>query len=314
MKNKLSHSSVALYQSCSYCYYLKYIERIRPVKQKSALLFGAALDNSFNTLLLEKDLKKARMQFIDTWTKLVHVDMEYRKKEVDEELINHYEYPGISKNPPWETLYRKGLLFIDAYAEKVLPHIKEVVTVQERFSFKNAEEDEIYGTVDLIVRWEDGRLLLLDNKTSSFRYSAEDARNSSQLSLYHYVISEKYPIDGIGYIVLNKNINKNRLKTCKKCGNITDTRHETCNAMIDGKRCHGEFHITINPTVDVEFIIDQIDPDVQEQVIQMFDEANNGIAEGKFATEHTQPFGKFGPCEYFKWYEGNPDFYRKEKK
>lgn len=326
MKTKLSHSSVSLYQQCSYCYYLKYIENIRPVKTKSALLFGAALDNAFNILLLEKDLDKAIKTFIDMWT-AVGDNIEYRKNEVDIELLEYYG-AGVDKdcNQAWKTLYHKGLCFLEAYYKEVLPKIKEVVSVQERFSFENADGDEIYGLIDLIVRWEDGKLYLLDNKTSSFKYSKDDAKNSPQLSLYHYVINEKYKLDGIGFIVLNKNINKNRLRQCNICYDVTmdKNRYKTCplkpslgpnwiNPPKSPNRCGGEFTVSIRPTVDIEYIFDTIDPDVQDQVIDKFDKANNGICNGVFAKEHNPVFGKFGPCDYYKYYEGSPDFYKKEK-
>lgn len=327
-KNKLSHSSVSLYQQCSYCYYLKYIENIRPVKTKSALLFGAALDNAFNILLLEKDLDKAISIFKDEWKKVEDIPVEYRKNEVDIELLNHYcNSPVDPKDPSlaWKTLYHKGLLFIETYYNEVLPKIKEVVSVQERFSFENADGDEIYGLIDLIVRWEDGKLYLLDNKTSSFKYSKDDAKNSPQLSLYHYVINEKYKLDGIGFIILSKNINKNRKKICQICKTGCATQHKTCPGWYDtpvmngedikvvSKRCGGEFTVSINPTVDIEYIFDTIDPDVQDQVIDKFDNANHGICNGVFSKEHNSAFGRFGPCDYYRYYPGSSDFYKKER-
>lgn len=320
MNIKLSHSAVSLYQQCSFCYYLKYIEGIRPVSIKSALLFGKTLDDSFNILLQchkdgfkERGLSQAKGHFIDAWTALKDTKIQYRKAEADPELV-HYWNATIQDKMEWNTLYYKGLLFIESYYHDVLPKIKEVITIQEPFKIFNAEGDEINGIIDLIVRWEDGKVYLLDNKTSSFAYSKDDARNSPQLSLYHYVVSDKYKIDGIGFIVMDKNINKNKVKKCKGCGVINKGRHDTCPELVNGKRCGLNFEITIKPSVDLEFIFDKIDTEVQNKIIDIFDEANNGISNGVFATQHNPKFGKFGPCDFYKYYEGNPDFYKKEKK
>lgn len=314
---KLSHSSVALYTQCSYCYYLKYIQGIRPKTQNSALFFGKALDDAFNTLLLEKDLEKAKVKFMNAWENLRGTPMKFRKAEIDMELIEHFDKTDSRDNLEWLTLYYKGLLFIDAYYQRVLPNIREVITVQESFSFPNSEGDEINGIIDLIVKWEDGKTYLLDNKTSSYRYSKDDARESPQLSLYHYVICEKYKLDGIGFIVLNKNIKKNKLLTCQLCNQGTyNHRLKTCNEKHgdDGDRCNGEFTIQLNPSVEISYIFDEIDPVFQWKVIEMFDEANTGISNKAFSKTHNPKFGPYGPCEYFYYTPTNPDFYKKEKK
>lgn len=307
--NKLSHSSVSLYTQCSYCYYLKYIQGIRAKKQNSALFFGKALDDAFNILLLEKDLHKAKYQFEESWRKLKDTPMKFRKAEIDLELVENFN-PAIKTDLEWWTLYYKGLLFIETYFYEVIPKIKEVITVQEHFSFTNQEGDQIYGTLDFIVRWEDGKVYLLDNKTSSYKYKKDDAKESPQLSLYHYAVSDKYKIDGIGYIVLNKNIKKSREKTCKKCANVFYSRHESCPL----NKCGGDFDMKLNPSVEVTYIFDKVDPIIQDKVIQMFDDANTGISNGIFAKEHNKEFNKYGPHEYEGYTPDNPNFYKKEKK
>ena len=312
---KLSHSSVSLYSQCSYCYYLKYIEGIRPKKQNSALFFGKAIDDAFNILLINKDLEKAKVHFMNAWENLRGVRMKFRKTEIDIELIDHFDTSDTRDNLEWLTLYYKGLLFIEAYYKEVLPKIKEVITVQESFSFPNIEGDEINGIIDLIVRWEDGKVYLLDNKTSSYKYGKDDARESPQLSLYHYVIGEKYKLDGIGYIVLNKNIQKNRTKICSMCDyDGSNFRHKTCNNLVEGERCNSAWVESIHPSVEISYIFDQIDPVIQNKVIDMFDEANTGISNEVFAKHHNPNFGKYGACDYYYYTPTNPDFYKKEKK
>jgi len=325
--NKLSFSSVNLYNQCSYCYYLKYIEKIYPKRIKSSLLFGTAIDKALNHLLLEKNLEAAKQVFIDNWTtgkinyKPVQLEgsdlIIYSKSDLDLEFLKHSTKTK-PKDLNWSSLYFKGLLFIKAYYEKVLPRIKNVISIQESISIKNHEGDQIAGNMDIIVEWEDGKRYLLDNKTTTYKYEAKDAQESPQLNLYDYIIHDKYKLDGIGFIVLNKKINKNKVKKCKSCEAINNSSHKTCNQELPIigplKRCNGEFEITINPSVDIDFIFDKIDPNIQNKVIENFDETNNKIANKEFNMEHNPIRGKYGFCDYKEYYEGNEEFIRMAKK
>jgi hypothetical protein len=55
MTRKLSHSSVSTYQTCPKKWELHYNERLRPKRQSSALLFGTALDKSFEAMTQGED-------------------------------------------------------------------------------------------------------------------------------------------------------------------------------------------------------------------------------------------------------------------
>ena len=74
--------------------------------------------------------------------------------------------------------------------------------------------------MDLIEEWEDGKTYLLDNKSSSVKYAEDSAKTGQQLPLYYYIKKDDYKLDGVGYIVMSKKINKNKVKTCKKCWNV----------------------------------------------------------------------------------------------
>jgi len=325
MKTKLSNSAVDKYNECSLCYKLHYLEGIRPVKTGSPLIFGGIIDKSLNELLLTKDLDKAKQLFINEWTKIDQTKIKYSKSDIDQELLDFYKITNSEKEK--FTLLNKAILFIEAYYNEVLPRIKKVIAVQEPIIIKNSDGDEIKGFLDVLVEWVDGRNLLLDNKTSSVTYEETAAKDGQQLPLYYYATKDKYKLDGIGYIVLSKKINKNKVKRCKACQALNYKQHKTCNEIItiftgtDGKieakteiRCNGEFDITINPTVDIQYIFNEVEESDIDRVIETFDQVNYCISNGMFATEHNPERGKFGYCPYNEYTPENPDFYKLEKK
>lgn len=321
MGNKLSNSAVDRYIECSLCYKLHFMDRIRPIREKSALTFGKALDNGLNELLLTRDLEKGREKFKHSWSNIQvnkktadHNMIDYSKSDLDQELLDYYEnnFGHEPADKSWASLYFKGLLFIDQYFKDVLPKIKKVVAVQEPISLKNDDGDEITGILDLIVEWNNGKTYLLDNKSSSVEYAWDSAKTGQQLPLYYYIVKEKYKLDGVGYIVLNKKINKNRIKKCKQCGMINQGTHKTCANIIDlqnNTRCKGEFDISINPTVDIQYIFNEIDEKDEQRVMDKFDEVNYNVANGYFATEHTQTKNKFYQyCPYKEYTPENTNF------
>src|SRR5208282_2592279 len=113
---------------CSLCYKL-HMEGVRPVRKKSALLFGAALDSSLNELLLSKNLDKAQDVFAEKWAEVDPGNTDFSKSDLDEELMNYYGWK--EKTPTWQSLFYKGKLFINQYYTEVLPKIKEVIAIQE---------------------------------------------------------------------------------------------------------------------------------------------------------------------------------------
>ena len=319
--NKFSNSSIDKYTECSLCYKLHYIDRIRPVRTKSALLFGGVLDTALNDLLLNKNLIKAKETFIKQWTEVNVNTTDFSKSDLDIELNDFFQpQNGLYKlvediNSSWQSLLNKGLLFIEQYHKEVLPKIKKVLSIQEPVSLKNDDGDEISGFLDLIVEWEDGKTYLLDNKSSSVTYEEFSAKMGQQLPLYYYIVKEKYKLDGVGYIVLNKKINKNKVKKCKTCGEINKGTHKTCDGLTGFKRCNGEFDITINPSVDIQYVFNQVAESDEKRVLDKFDEVNYNVSNGYFAENHSEKRNKyFQWCPYKDYTPDNKNFIKLPKK
>ena len=102
------------------------------------------------------------------------------------------------------------------------------------------------------------------------------------------------------YIVFNKTVKKNRVKTCSKCGNDgTGKRHKTCDATVEFTRCGGEWNETIAPEIVPQVIIDEIPDHVRTMVAEAYQETEKLIETGVFPRNLNSCGKQFGqPCPY----------------
>lgn len=210
----------------------------------------------------------------------------------------------------WMCLKRKAHIMLKAYKEKVLPKIKKVIDVQKRILVTGKTCDEIECYIDLIVELDDGKKYVLDNKTSGIEYDENEAATSQQLIMYYYACNkEGMNLDGVGYVVMYKNIQKNRIKICEKCGyNGTGGRHKTCDNEVQVKsiagpgniRCNGIWKETIDPECKIDIILNKVTRPAQNLIIQSFIGANEGIKAGVFPP-NVDSCMKFGnKCVYYE--------------
>lgn len=302
-RNKLSFTSTSMYSECPKKFFLHYRENLRPIQERSPLYFGRCLDNAFNVLLLRRNLEDALDNFDLEWAK-APANLSYSKSDLDLDLSDN----------PHDCLHKKGKIIIQTYYEKVLPKIKKVITVQRPISLKNSDGDEVAGILDLIVEWEDGKTYLMDNKSSSVEYTPTSAKESNQLVLYYYIEKDNLKLDGVGFIVISKKLNK--IKTCTKCNKDKVGKERTCTIMYNNERCNGEFKLIKKPTANAQVIINQVEEKDEDRCIEMFDSANNGIINQNYEPNYKSCFGKFGPCVFNSYCHKNSmdGLFKKEDK
>lgn len=183
------------------------------------------------------------------------------------------------------SLVRKGILMLKAYNDKILPQIKEVISIQEEIELTNNDGDSITGFIDLVVRLNDDNIYIADNKTSSdFKYYPDDsAKNSNQLVLYKHATQHKYHAKGVAYFVLLKKVQKTITKICSKCGNDgTGGRHNTCNVGKGKKKCGGKWNETINFDILTKNVINEVEEQTEDNIIQMYDDTVQAIKQEIF--------------------------------
>lgn len=230
MSIKISHSAKELFLKSPRAYLYHYLLNIRQKTAQSALFFGNIIETALDVMYKGGTLEQAQETFRKNFRIVnyngVDEDMQtsenikFLKSDWDADLFTEKELKDLEGKTEqfksWESLRRKGELMIQAYYNEIFPQIKKVISTQETFSIKSDGGDEITGAADLICELKDDRLILADNKTSSSSYPQDAILKEShgkQLALYYNVLTEKYPLDGAGYFVMEKKIRKREPKT-----------------------------------------------------------------------------------------------------
>jgi len=252
-------------------------------------------------LLLSEDLDKIREEF-----KVENPITEIQK------VYDEKEYAGFEGLPEdrkkllnfanWLSLYRKGLLMVKAVKEEVIPKIKRMHGAQVYCKLENDVGDLIVGYADMVAEWEGyDEPIIFDFKTSAKDYAIDSVLTSPQLTLYVHSLSQDFKeTRRAGYIVLNKNVRKNRTKTCNKCEYINEgTNHKTCNNTVGSVRCNGEWRSTLDPKIHVQVVIDLIPEKTEQIVLENFDYINASIKNGVYHRNFSSCVKPYGKCTFY---------------
>lgn len=205
-----------------------------------------------------------------------------RKSDIGFENLEDIERKLYNK-ANWMSMFRKGVIMIESYYTKILPKFKRVIVVQKNTTLENSSGDKITMYLDLIVETQDGKIYLLDNKTSTGEYEEDRPRRSQQLVLYYHSEKEEYKLDGVGFVVLYKSILKNKTKVCSVCGfDGSGTSFRTCNNELQGKRCKSEWVETVDPECRIDLLLNDVPKATEDLVLETFDKANEAIEKGIF--------------------------------
>lgn len=291
-KKKLSHSACGKYMDCPFSFDAYYNQKLQPIKKGSPLVFGNGMDAAINAMLLTSHDAEPIDEYRRAVAETELGRMTPSKYDFDADLLdsvrielllkklNQVGYKGddpiklyyslmdkqdLSENQEKaldlicrEVLEVKAELMIKAYKKIVLPYILKVYNVQKASG---------PGYLDATVEWRGKGKIILDNKTSGQRYQDNAVEYSTQLAMY--AAEEK--INNVAYVVMVKNIKKNKEKICSECGNNgTGKRHKSCDYIIDdGARCAGEWTETINPEAEIQIIHGVITDKVMEVAAEL---------------------------------------------
>jgi len=252
-------------------------------------------------LLLEEDIFKLKEEF-----KLENPLAEVQKIYSEKDYLGFDGLPEERKKilnyANWLSLYRKGLLMVQAVREEVMPKIKKMHGAQVYCKLENDVGDLIVGYADMVAEWEGyDEPIIFAFKTSAKDYAIDSVLTSPQLTLYVHSLSNNYSnTRRAGYIVLNKNVRKNRTKTCTKCGYVNEgTSHKTCNNSVEGLRCAGEWKSELDPKIHVQVVIDLIPEKTEQIVLENFDYINASIKNGVYHRNFSSCVKPYGKCTFY---------------
>ncbi len=195
---------------------MHYILKLREEVVGSALPFGTAFGTAAEDLLNGKTFDEAIKTFNELW-EFPEINGE-RVVGHDTRFIrfSKSDSKGDLADTPWENMKIKGHLMLAAYQDDIMSTVKDVMGTEVEIKIENSSGDYIIGFADAIVELNDGRRLVMDNKTSAKPY-AKDAvtvgDKAKQLALYYPELKEEYNLDGAGFWVVEKEIRKREPRT-----------------------------------------------------------------------------------------------------
>lgn len=252
------------------------------------------------------------------WRELLKYDSKFfdTKNDVDAKLKEGVDWLDIPEESRmvynyanWLCLQKKGHLLLTAYHKDILPNIKRVLVVQHKVELLDDDGNNLNGVIDAIVELHDGRICIMDNKTSSQEYELDSVRGSEQLATYQQIMnifaedpenSWNDKITACVYAVMVKKLDKDITKTCKECGHKNTSTHKVCDAMIEGKRCNGEFDKVKKFNVKTQFIVDTINEEFAASVLENAVTVKSCIEQGLFPKNYSACDNMFGSkCPFY---------------
>jgi len=288
--SNISYSAWKKYLECPKKYDFHYNQRLRPITIGSPLVFGIAIDEALNALLLGTGdcvgVFREKFKWEDM-TNVIWGPKDYVPDLfTDDESRMLEEYDINYKS--WACMRIKGRLLLEAYRDIIYPQIQEVHSVQ-----KNLKDRP--GVLDAVVTLSNHGVVLADHKTSSMPYQRDALDKDTQLALY----SKDQGVPKIAYIVLNKGIKFT--KVCKVCNyDGSFSNHKTCPAEVDGKRCHGKFEKTPDKSKMVQLIVGDAIEINQKLITESIKEVEQGIKNKFYPRNLSSCHKMYGkPCPYF---------------
>jgi hypothetical protein len=333
----LSHSARQKLETCPRMYQLHYLEKIRPAGVNSTLLFGTAVDQAAEEYLNTKNRQLCRDKFKELWYEqkdgdgniiTIHgsTEIEYSANDLDLELIPESHYDYVIKNSVfaslsdvikdgtdrervagtyWLSMFNKGRLLLKGFMDWVDENVEEVLGTQVKIELEDGDGNKVPGLADFVIKLKGyDKPVLVDLKTSARYYPRNSVKESEQLGLYYFYLKQsQYPdMERAAYLVLNKQIKKNRVKTCLKCGTVTTGREKTCAVGTKKDRCNGEFSVDTTLEAVVQYIHDEIPEDFILATIDKFNIAVDKIKEGNFEPCWDKCDNYYGRrCPYFEY-------------
>ena len=216
-------------------------------------------------------------------------------------------------------MLRKGHLMIESFQKDILPHVTKIHGSQVPINLKHPDGHSVTGYIDLLCEMEGyelpngrklkaGELVVADVKSAgNFAWKKhDDIEKAPQLDTYLIApeVQEKAKeLSGVetnlvAYFVTSKIPQTESTSICKKCGAEKEGRHKTCNAEIDGERCHGEWKTESRFYCSSKIVVAERNLDEARMMLYDFDDTLAGIQAGVFPRNRNSCDAFGGVCDY----------------
>lgn len=318
MDKPLSYSAYKKYHDCPKLYKFYYIDKDRPGRDTSALAIGSIVDESVEWLLkgtIEAAYESIRGGIVTAKQKPLmfypdDLDWDLIDKKAAVKFAKDQGWKGddlksalgdflkdqenlspaqslVLDSVVWQSLEVKIFAMVESFEKWILPQIKQVHEIQHHL-----DDGVTHGYLDFTATLKDDRKVLFDLKTSKMPYAQDAVLKSPQLSLYAAMHDYEYA----GYIVLNKSLNKNKVKTCAPCGTeIKGGNTKNCPS------CKTPLKVSMNPTSYSQMLVNKV-PDWNKALTkEAMRETIEAIDKGVFPSNLNTCFWMYGrDCVYAK--------------
>ncbi len=189
---RISYSQMSTFDECPRKWYCQWIQKKRQ-PSKPIMRYGGDVHK-----LLETNVGPAPGGYNKaTLKKALDMDFSYMGTELSaREADIHWRVVALN-------LVRKARLLLRSYHVEPEPFTDGMCGPERRVYVGQ----EIMGIVDLVAKSRDGKLWVVDYKTTSETFTEHDIRTSEQLTGYAWLVWKKYHIipDYVAYLTLNRN-------------------------------------------------------------------------------------------------------------
>ena len=181
-----SHSKITSYEKCPFKYKLRYIDKIKPLVEKTIEShLGNAVHDSFEWLY--NNVKKGEIPTVEEL--IEHYANSWQRDYNQNILIVKTEFRA-------EDYFNKGAEFLINYYFQYHPFDDGTIECEKRITINLGENVIIYGFIDRLAHnKKTGEYEIHDYKTANTLPTRENIEGDKQLALYSIAIKELYGED-----------------------------------------------------------------------------------------------------------------------
>jgi putative RecB family exonuclease len=183
-----SHSKLSTFEQCPFKYKLRYIDKIRPVIEKT---IEAHLGSSVHDTLewIYNTIKEAPQKEFTIDDIITFYAVKWQESYTDDILV-------VKKQLSAKDYFNKGVEFLLKYFQKHAPFKDGTIECEKKIMIKLDEDTKLQGFIDRLVHnIETGEYEIHDYKTAKTLPSQQKMDEDRQLALYSIAIKELYGQD-----------------------------------------------------------------------------------------------------------------------
>jgi len=224
----ISFSALRTFKECPFKYKLVYEDKVGKFNQTEYTIFGKALHEA-----AEKKVLDTTVNELEVFNNRFNEGIEELRKEktANEQLVAEMKEQGATLAPKIvPALIKKfGTFKVLSAEEELFEEIKKIPDCSTSFK----------GFIDLVIQTEDGKIHILDHKTSGWGWDAKkksDPLVTYQLTFYKHFYAQKHGIDPKNietyFAILKRTAKKNHVEIFR----VTSGKKKTENAfnMLNG--------------------------------------------------------------------------------